>query len=222
MPTTYHSVRRHDRVMRAAIAVGGLGLLAGVLFATGLTPFGPDESASGSLTPTPAGSAAPVEDGGSPEPEATTAKPPPPSPTTAAPPPGNGTLRAVVSGLCLDLAQDGLEGVPVHQVACSGTPTQRWRLDQAGDVVVIVNTKTGGCLDVTAASTDNGAPIQQWSCAPVPQQQWRVTPTGNGFSLVSLISNKCLDVPGASRDQGVRLQQFDCNGTAAQQWIFGG
>ena len=200
--------------MRGAMVVGGLGLLAGLLFATGLTPFGPDDSPVGLPTPPRRRGCARRSGRRRPEPtpKATTAKPPRPSPTTAAPP-RNGTLRPVVSGLCLDIvAQDGVDGVPVHQVPCTGAPTQRWRLDQAGDVVVIVNTATGGCLDVTGASQDNGVPIQQWSCAPVPQQQWRVAPAGNGFSLASLISNRCLDVTGASRDQGVRMQQFDCNG----------
>lgn len=214
---------RPDRLMLAAAAVGALGLLIGVVFATGLTPFGPERGAASVATFTPAGSASPAAV----EP---TRAPAPPTPTEAAKTtapasvgPRIGTLRSAGSSLCLEVIVQGqVDAAPVHQVPCAGAAAQLWRLDRDDDVVTVVNTATGGCLDVAGASRDNQAPVQQWSCQPVPQQRWRISPIGSGFALVSEVSGKCLDVPAGSADAGVRVQQFDCNGTGAQQWVFAG
>lgn len=214
------SVRHgRDRLMPVAALIGGLGVLVGVLFATGLTPFGPSDPGVPADAGAPAWRGSPTVAPTSAAPAPTTAAPTSQAPSS--PPASVGVLRSVVSSLCLDVAQGGGDGAAVQQMQCTGAPTQMWRLDRAGDVLAIVNTTTGGCLDVAGASRDNHAPVQQWSCQDVPQQRWRVAPADNGFTLVSLASDKCLDVPGASRDQGVQVSQFDCNGTDAQRWIFG-
>jgi hypothetical protein len=210
-----------DRLLIAAAAIGAGGVLLGALFASGLLPFGPDEPAASA--PAAPGTSAPAPSGPtSPTPAAprTPTGRATPTPPPAAPP--TGTLRSAASSLCLDVGQGPVDGTPVQQVPCTGAPTQLWRLDRAGDVVTVINTATGGCLEVADGSPDNGAQVRLWSCQPVPHHRWRAQPAGSGFMLVGAASGKCLDVPGASSDQGVRMQQFDCNGTAAQQWVFGG
>jgi hypothetical protein len=210
-----------DRLLLVAGAVGGVLLLLGVLFAAGLTPFGPAAepppqagTPAASARADPAGSATATPTG----------------PADAGPTPSEasgGTLRSVAASLCLepDGSGDGGgddDGVAVRQVACSGAPEQLWRIDPDGDVATVVNVATGRCLDVRRGSRDNQAPVVLSDCRPRDRQRWRTPPTGNGFALVSVVSDRCLDVPAASAEPGLRMQQFDCNGTGAQQWIFGG
>jgi hypothetical protein len=211
-----------DRLLLVAGAVGGVLVLLGVLFATGLTPFGPaaepPPEAGSSAAPAPAGpagSATATPSGTAPTEPATTEAP-------------GGTLRSVAASLCLepdgnpDGEDDDEDGIPVQQVACSGAPEQLWRIDLDGDVATVVNIATGRCLEVRRGSRDNQAPVVLADCRPRDRQRWRTPPAGNGFALVSIASDRCLDVPAASAEPGRRMQQFDCNGTGAQQWIFGG
>jgi hypothetical protein len=214
-----------DRLLLVAGAVGGLLLLLGVLFATGLTPFGPSSEPPPD-TGTP-GASAPAGPSGS----ATAAPPGTPATTPATTPtptePPGGTLRSLAASLCLepdaDVGDDGDDdGVPVRQAACSGAAEQLWRLDRDGEVVTVVNTATGRCLDVSGGSRDNQAAVVLSDCRQRDRQRWRATPNGDGFALVNVVSDRCLDVPAASGEPDLRMQQFDCNGTGAQRWIFSG
>jgi len=219
-PLTPRSAPVHRWLMPASFTVGGLGVLVGLLFATGLTPFGPDDVAAPSRAQAPAGP-------GQPSGAAAGATSPPPSETpsptpTAAPGALRGALRSVASALCLQPASDrDPQGAPVRQVPCSGAPNQQWRADRSeGDRFTIVNVDSDRCLDVNDKSRKDEATVQQWRCHGRANQQWRIVPTGASFALVSANSDKCLDVPGARTEADLTIQQFSCNGSTAQQWTW--
>ncbi|HEU4425137.1 MAG TPA: RICIN domain-containing protein [Pilimelia sp.] len=206
-------------LMPGAVAIGGLGVVVGLLFALGLTPFGPDEAGTPAAPPLagttePAGAAA-----GAASPSPTTAPTPTPTPDPGTP---RGALRSVASSLCLQPAPDeDPQGAHVQQVPCSGAPAQQWRAAPAeGDLFTIVNAESELCLDVNDSSKDDGASVLQWPCHGRDNQQWRVAPVGGSVTLVSRTSDKCLDVPGARPDPELDMQQYTCNGTPAQQWVW--
>lgn len=77
--------------------------------------------------------------------------------------------------------------------------------------VQIRNTRTGMCLDVGGARTDNTAPVIQWRCGGQQNQQWKLVPHDGGwFHLVARHSGKCLDQTGPSADNGGLFQQWSC------------
>jgi len=209
-------------LMPGALAVGGLGVLVGVLFALGLTPFGPGDVTA----PAPQPPAAPAGAG---EPSGTAAGAASPSPSSAPTPTPTqdprvqrGALRSLASSLCLQPDPDeDSQGAPVQQIPCSGEPAQQWQTAPAeGDLVTIANVDSERCLDVNDGSKDDGAVVLQWRCHGRSNQQWRIVPAGSAFALVSANSGKCLDVPGARAEPELGMQQFTCNGTPAQLWTW--
>ncbi|MGW4876018.1 RICIN domain-containing protein [Streptomyces sp. NPDC004262] len=89
---------------------------------------------------------------------------PPPSPAPS--PPGAGWAQVVnaATGRCLDVRDgDFDDGTDVVTAACSGSGTQRWRVD-AGRGVVQSAADPGFCLD-SRGSVDKGVGI--WSCSSV-------------------------------------------------------
>ncbi|MFC4107334.1 RICIN domain-containing protein [Micromonospora zhanjiangensis] len=206
--------------MMVALAVGAVGVLLGVLFATGVLR-GDDEpnpvvvSAAGAtgtpgdtVTDDPAASAQPTPAG--------SASAPPGEPAPRA-------FRSLASSLCL--AVDGTadpEGAAARQDPCTGAADQLWLATSAGsDWVTLVNSASGRCLDVDDASTDEEAEVHQRTCTAAPNQQWRVVPGPNGDGAVTAVnvnSGKCLTVPDLSTEPGTELRQFTCNGGANQQW----
>jgi hypothetical protein len=211
-----------DRPMMAALAVGAVGVLLGVLFATGA--FSGDGGPGPALVPAAgspigAASATPGGEGGRGGTPAASAAPTPAAPTPAAPAPR--LFRSLASSLCLDVVAEGdPEGAESQQTACTGAANQLWLANSAGsDWVTLVNSASGKCLDVDGSSTDDEAKVRQRACTGAPNQQWRVGAAGNNaVTVVNVNSGKCLDVPGLSTDPGARLQQYSCNGGANQQW----
>src|SRR5262245_27518567 len=80
--------------------------------------------------------------------------------------PHEGTMVAVHSGFCLDVAGGSqADGGAIHQWGCHGGTNQLWRLSPVGDrTYLIVSVHSGKCLDVAGFSHDDGGAVHQWSC----------------------------------------------------------
>ncbi|KOX09214.1 RICIN domain-containing protein [Micromonospora profundi] len=212
-----HSGLLSDPLLRLAVAVGLVGVLVGVLFATGL--FDGDEEP---VVPATVGAPSSV-----PEPTTEAAEPSPtpsaePSPTTPAGPPTGPTVLRAASGLCLGVDGDG-EKAEAQLAACSGGPEQQWVVNPAAaDVVTLTNAAYGQCLDVEGGSGDDGARMMQFPCHSGPNQQWRLSATGTGpVLLVAAHSGKCAQPEDDGAEAGDDVRQRTCDGRPAQQWTLG-
>ncbi|MBY8872280.1 RICIN domain-containing protein [Micromonospora sp. PLK6-60] len=239
--TVYGAARRRpglpglprDPLLRAALAIGVIGVLLGAFFASGALGGGGDEPVipAAAATPQPAAQessagaetteeAVPTAEP-SPTPEASTAPPPPPAP--AGPPTGPQVFRAATSGLCVGVAGGDPEGADAMLVDCTGGPEQQWVATPVdGEVVTLTNAASGKCLDLDGGSGDDGAVLQQWSCHGQPNQQWRVVAIGTGPVLLTPVhSGKCVKVRDNATTAGAVLEQSTCTATAEQQWTLG-
>jgi hypothetical protein len=210
-----------DPLLRVAAAVGVVGVLLGVVFATGLFD-GDDEPAVPASVGTPSSAAQPSDPVGEPSPTPSAEPSPTPSASTpAAPPSGPRVLRAA-SGLCLGLDGDG-EKAEAELAVCTGGPEQQWVLNPTGpDVVTLTNGAYGQCLDVEGGSRDDGARLQQFPCHGEANQQWRLGGAGTGaVLLVAAHSNKCAQADDDAVEAGEDIRQRPCDGRPAQQWTLG-
>ncbi|MET8230239.1 RICIN domain-containing protein [Micromonospora sp. NPDC005298] len=204
-----------DPLLRVALGVGLVGVLLGVVFATGLLGGG-DEPVVPATVGAPSSAAEPATPATEPTPSAE------PSPTPSAPPTTGPRVLRVASGLCLGLDGDD-EEAGAELAVCTGGPEQQWVVNPASaDVVTLTNAAHGQCLDVEGGSTDDGARLLQFPCHGGANQQWRLSPTGSGpVLLVAVHSGKCgqADDDGDEPDDEVR--QRACDGRPAQQWTLG-
>ncbi|MDG4759876.1 RICIN domain-containing protein [Micromonospora sp. WMMD710] len=210
-----------DPLLRVALAVGLVGVLLGVVFATGLLG-GDDEPVVPSTVGVPSSAAEPTTPAAEPSPTPSVEPSPTPSATTpAAPATGPRVLRSV-SGLCLGLNGDG-EKAEAELAVCTGGPEQQWVVSPIGpDTVTLTNAAHGQCLDVEGGSGDDGARLQQFPCHGEPNQQWRLPATGAGpVLLVAVHSGKCGQVDDDGVEAGDDVRQRPCDGRPAQQWIVG-
>ncbi|MEU0485908.1 PHB depolymerase family esterase [Streptosporangium sp. NPDC006013] len=137
---------------------------------------------------------------------------PTPTPTLTPTPGGNGQIRGVASGRCVDVPNSSTtDGTQLQLWDCHGGTNQRWTLTSAQELRVLGNK----CLD--AAGTGNGDRIQLYSCWGGANQKWRVNSDG---SIVGVQSGLCLDAAGAGN--GTRLQLYSCHGGTNQRWNWGG
>ncbi|MFG1868776.1 RICIN domain-containing protein [Micromonospora arborensis] len=210
-----------DPLLRVALAVGVVGVLLGVVFATGLFD-GDDEPAVPASVGAPSTAAQPSDPAGEPSPTAPAEPSPTPSATTASAPTTGPRVLKAISGLCLGLDGDG-EKAEAELAVCTGGPEQQWVVNPiSADAVTLTNAAHGKCLDVEGGSGDDGARLQQFPCHGEANQQWRLTPTGSGpVLLVAVHSGKCgqADDDGDEADDEVR--QRPCDGRPAQQWTLG-
>ncbi|MFF0118246.1 RICIN domain-containing protein [Micromonospora arida] len=207
-----------DPLLRVAVGVGAVGVLLGVVFATGLLD-GHDEPSVPASVGTPSGAAQPSELAGEPSPAAPAQPSPTPSASTpAAPPTGPRVLRAA-SGLCLGLDGDGKEAEGELAV-CTGAPEQQWVVSPAGTgVLTLTNAAHGQCLDVEGGSRDDGARLLQFPCHGGANQQWRFGGTGtSAVLLIAAHSNKCAQADDDAVEAGDDIRQRQCDGRPAQQW----
>lgn len=137
---------------------------------------------------------------------------PTPTPTLTPTPGGNGQLRGVASGRCVDVPNSSTaDGTQLQLWDCHNGTNQRWTLTSAQELQVLGNK----CLD--AAGTGNGARVQLYSCWGGDNQKWRVNSDG---SIVGVQSGLCLDAAGTGN--GSRLQLYSCHGGTNQRWNWGG
>lgn len=117
-------------------------------------------------------------------------------------------------------AQSGAAAVrPPEPVSGGGVSAQN---PISGGPFLLVNHRSGKCLDVPGGQTANGTRLQQWSCNfGATQQKFRFVPTGTnpGFFQIRLWgnSNKCVD---AVESTGASVKVWDCNGGANQEWYW--
>ncbi|WP_444950052.1 RICIN domain-containing protein [Micromonospora ureilytica] len=208
-----------DPLLRVAVAVGVVGVLLGVVFATGLLDGDDQPAVPASVGTSSSAAQLPSEPAGEPSPTASAEPSPTPSASApAAPPTGPRVLRAA-SGLCLGLDGDG-EKAEAELAVCTGTPEQQWVVSPAGaGVQTLTNAKYGQCLDVEGGSGDDGARLQQFPCHGEANQQWRFGGTGTAaVLLVAAHSNKCAQADDDAVEAGEDIRQRQCDGRPAQQW----
>ncbi|MEU7798001.1 RICIN domain-containing protein [Micromonospora arborensis] len=208
-----------DPLLRVALAVGLVGVLLGVVFATGLFDGG-DEQAVPAAVGTP--STATETTGPAAEPSASAEPSPTPSATTASAPTTGPRVLKATSGLCLGLDGDG-EKAQAELAVCNGAPEQQWVVNPAGaGVLSLTNAAYGQCLDVEGGSGDDGARLQQFPCHGEANQQWRFGGTGtSAVLLVAAHSNKCAQADDDAVEAGEDIRQRPCDGRPAQQWTLG-
>jgi hypothetical protein len=90
---------------------------------------------------------------------------------------------------------------------------------------MIVNKKSGKCLDVVGLSLDDNVWVQQNALNGRPNQRWiRRRLSGSGantvYTLTAQHSNKCLDVFAGSTADHTNVQQYHGHGGPDQQWTF--
>ena len=219
-PGTVYGTRRpllrRDPLLGTALAIGLVGVLVGILFATGVLGGGdPPPASNVAASSAPPAEPSPTEAEPSPstqEPEAT----PTPDPDTAG---GPKVFHGIGSGLCLAL--DGAGERAVAELAgCTGGPEQQWVVNRFGsDTVTLTNAAHNQCLDVEGGSGDDGARLLQFGCHGEVNQQWRLQPVDDGtILLVAVHSGKCAQVHGGGTAAGDDLVQAPCDGNPGQRW----
>jgi hypothetical protein len=221
---TVYGTRRpglpRDPLLLTALGVGLVGVLLGVLFATGVLGGGEPEPAPTLAAPSPSSvQTGPTES--EPEPSPTKSKPSP-TPSPSRDPDavvGPKVFRGVGSGLCLGLDGDGERAV-ARLAECSGGPEQQWVITPFGpDTVTLTNAAHNQCLDVEGGSGDDGARVLQFVCHGEVNQQWRLQPVnGDATVLVAVHSGKCAQVRDGGAAAGIDITQAPCDGNPAQRW----
>ncbi|MEE4544489.1 ricin-type beta-trefoil lectin domain protein [Streptomyces sp. V4-01] len=91
----------------------------------------------------------------------------------------DGTVR--VFGKCLAPVLGPLgNGTQVQLHPCDGDPSQKWHEDEAHfspgttDGFLIVNSRSGRCLDDTDRRPAEGNPLQMWDCFAGSNQRWHI------------------------------------------------
>ncbi|MER5650296.1 endo-1,4-beta-xylanase [Streptosporangium sp. NPDC002524] len=136
---------------------------------------------------------------------------PDPTPTpTPTVPSGNGQLRNVGSGRCVDVPNASTtDGTQLQIWDCHTNSNQQWALTSAQELRVYGNK----CLD--AAGTGNGVKVQIYSCWGGDNQKWRVNTNG---TITGVQSGLCLDAAGNGTANGTLVQLYSCHGGNNQRW----
>ncbi|MEW9556344.1 RICIN domain-containing protein [Nonomuraea sp. NPDC050783] len=126
--------------------------------------------------------------------------------------PGQGALKGVGSGRCLNVAGASQSNGAQTQIwDCSGQPNQQWTSTSAGELRVY----GGKCLDVSGGGTADGTSVIIWDCNGRNNQKWRLNSDG---TVTTVGANKCLDVAGFGTANGTKVQIWSCHGGTNQKW----
>ncbi|MFJ6086063.1 ricin-type beta-trefoil lectin domain protein [Streptomyces sp. NPDC092369] len=176
-------------------------------------------TATVSATPSPSATSGKPSNSPSPTPSSTPTKSKSPSPATPPAHAPNGTYAQVVnvsSGRCLDIRDGDLsKGTDVITAPCSGSRTQRWRVD-AGRGVVQSAADPDFCLD-NRGDVDKGVGI--WECDSVDGD--------NGDNLTFTVDSDGVIRPAVAILTGVTPEGGDgvgmepLSGGAEQRWRAG-
>ncbi|RCG26589.1 1,4-beta-xylanase, partial [Sphaerisporangium album] len=133
-----------------------------------------------------------------------------PTSTPTQPGGGNGQIRGVASGRCVDVPNAATtDGTRVQLWDCNGQTNQQWTSTSAQELRVYGNK----CLD--AGGSGSGAIVQIYSCWGGDNQKWRLNSDG---TIVGVQSNLCLDAVNAGTGNGTQLQLYSCHGGNNQKW----
>ncbi|MGS2646921.1 RICIN domain-containing protein, partial [Streptosporangium sp. G12] len=140
---------------------------------------------------------------------------PTPTPTvTPTVPSGNGQIKGVASGRCVDVPNSSTtDGTQVQLWDCHTNPNQQWTYTSAQELRVYGNK----CLD--AAGTANGVKAQIYACHGGNNQKWRLNTNG---TITGVQSGLCLDAAGNGTANGTLTQLYTCHGGNNQRWTFAG
>ncbi|ASW57393.1 hypothetical protein CIK06_03340 [Plantactinospora sp. KBS50] len=82
---------------------------------------------------------------------------------------GDGTIRSVLTGLCMDVANgDTTTGTRIQTAYCSGNPAQQWKFTGKAIISLLANK----CVDSVGAVPSEGAEINIWEYVANPKQTW--------------------------------------------------
>lgn len=124
------------------------------------------------------------------------------------------------SGRCINAPVR--DGGNVMLLGCdSGWGAQRWdlrRVPNQPDMFFVINSATGGCLEIAGYSADNGASAMTFGCHKNHNQQWILRARGDGFyEFRNRQSNRCLDARLTA--DWTDIYQWGCHGGGEQQWL---
>jgi hypothetical protein len=125
----------------------------------------------------------------------------------------SGTIRNMVSGLCISIAGDGnaimqpyQANLKAQQFALEGNPT-------------IVKNADGRALDITGAKTNVGVPICAYKLHGKANQQWDLAfARPQYFLLRGEKSGRVIDVESSNRAAGAKICLWDANNGDNQQF----
>jgi hypothetical protein len=131
------------------------------------------------------------------------------------------TIVNTNSKMCLQPVPDPFQnivenGVRIAQMPCNGALSeQKWQSVQVGTnggrpEYYLINQRSGRCLDVTDAKTDDRAPIQQYDCNGGGSEKWIAQANSFGsFQILNSRTGKCLDIPFATTG-ATYIWQYHC------------
>ncbi|MDT7789842.1 MAG: endo,4-beta-xylanase [Pseudonocardiales bacterium] len=126
---------------------------------------------------------------------------------------GNGTLRSVSAGKCLDVPNSSTTaGTQLQIWDCHSGSNQQWTRAASGEISVYSG-DSKRCLDTSG--TGNGAGTVIANCNGGNNQKWNAG--GNG-TITNVQSGLCLDVNGRGTANGTKVIIWSCNGGTNQQW----
>jgi hypothetical protein len=131
-------------------------------------------------------------------------------------------LTAKHSGKCADISGGSTaDGAKVVQFTYSGTASQKWIFEDAGNgFYKFKNVNSGKYLDINSASTADGANAIQYTSNTGLNQQFLLIPQAGGYySIMARHSGKCLDVTGASTSDGANVIQWPYSAANNQSWL---
>ncbi|MFI9800258.1 ricin-type beta-trefoil lectin domain protein [Streptomyces sp. NPDC052302] len=184
--------------------------------ATGPTTSSTSSTSSPPPSPSPSRTRKPPSPSPSPSPtKSATARPP----ASAARPPSSSFAQVVnaASGLCLDVGGAFFDGTDVITARCSGSRTQRWRVDEDRGVLQSA-ADPGFCLD-SRGDTDRGVGI--WDCDSVEGRNGRnlmFVVDGDGLVRPVIAFGTALTPDGGVGD-GLSLEPAGAG--AGQRWRAG-
>lgn len=113
----------------------------------------------------------------------------------------------------------GVAGSALSLAPPGPSPQQQWMLSTSGDGrYTLVNSATGGLVDVTGASHADDAPVGAYRPTTGSNQSWTFRAGGpaDWQALRTRHSGKCLDISGASTADGAIAVQYACGSGANQ------
>jgi hypothetical protein len=126
-------------------------------------------------------------------------------------------LHAAGNGFCLDVSGGAsIDGTPIIEDACTGTPDQLFTMFDAGSGhITLFNASSDKCIDAVDGGTAAGTPIQLYDCDGTAAQSFALTPNATGAAqLVHVASGLCV---GQSA-QTTQLVLVDCSAASAVAW----
>jgi hypothetical protein len=85
---------------------------------------------------------------------------------------GDGTIRSILTGLCMDVAMASTATGTLLQTAnCSGNPAQQFKVSGTE----LVSTLANKCADSVGNNPTDGTEVNIWDCVGNPKQTWTLT-----------------------------------------------